>query len=91
MPRSPQQIERAKRTAAMVKCACGNVARFGEVWCSACEPEEESLEDILYRTALDDVEQRVVAVCAETTDPHVEELAAAVRDLIALVRKRGQA
>jgi hypothetical protein len=33
---SEQRAERRKATAAMTKCACGNVARFGETQCGRC-------------------------------------------------------
>lgn len=51
MKRTPEQEaarqERRIRTAAMRKCACGNVVSPGKEQCGACEPTDDFEMDLL--------------------------------------------
>lgn len=56
-----EKIDRQRATAAMAKCACGNVAPLGGGLCNACQQQDDIRIQLLMCHSVDDLKEFIAA------------------------------
>lgn len=76
------RLERQRRTAAMTKCGCGNVAARGSSLCGRCEEEERELREADQKQANLRFFFEAVAASPDIPEPVKQAAAICADDLI---------
>lgn len=55
------KLDRQRATAAMTKCACGNVAKLNETICGGCQAQDDLKTELVLCETVDDLKAFIAA------------------------------